>query len=807
MRALDRILQSASEHPTVIASSAEPGTSDDQPVLIRVADLRKTYQMGEIPVPVLNGVSFTIRRGEMVALMGASGSGKTTLMNILGCLDRPTSGEFWLDGQLMSELSANERAQVRASKIGFVFQNFNLLARTTAVNNVRMPMHYSGERISIAESHERATQLLSHFGLEHRQHHEPSQLSGGQQQRVAIARSLVNLPALVLADEPTGNLDSHTSVEILQTFQQLNAAGLTIILVTHDPKVASFAHRTIQLADGLIESDDGSPSSTPEPRILLADSDSGEAHCASGQSNTNGHAASDQDGSNSTNGSSQLLALNSPVATASLNPVAIAADKPSPRTEDPFSRPTEPPVLRRILPAMSLATLRTATTALHRNKMRSGLTTLGIVIGISAVIAMVEIGQGSSRAIRQTIATLGACVVQIDPSAISVGGVSTGAGGRATLTPGDCDAILRECPSVRWAAPSVDFRSQVVYGRRNWSPRNILGTTPAFLQIRDWPLDEGVPFTDNDVLRAAGVCLIGQTPARELFQGESPIGKSVRVMNVSLRVVGVLSSKGASMGGADQDDFFIAPLTTVKFRLSSVRNINTTSQPAAASSSPNQVNTLSKLYPTDQLQLYPQRSAAQLADTPQMTRFFDLDDIWVSAVSPEAIPSVISEASDLLRRRHRHQEDEPDDFRIRDLTEISQTLASTSELMTSLLICVAVISLVVGGVGIMNIMLVSVTERTREIGLRMAVGARASDILWQFLVEAVLVCLCGGIVGIVLGRGASMLVTTILQWPTMSSVPAVIAAFAVSLTVGVVFGYYPAWKASRLDPIDALRYE
>ena len=314
-----------------------------------------------------------------------------------------------------------------------------------------------------------------------------------------------------------------------------------------------------------------------------------------------------------------------------------------------------------------------------------------------------------------------------------------------------------------------------------------------------------MPFTDDDVRRAASVCLIGQTPARELFQGESPVGKTVRVKNVSLRVVGVLSRKGANVAGADQDDFFIAPLTTVKLRLSGIRN--TTSQTAVASSGPNQVNSLSQLYPTQQVTLYSQPTAAQILNMPQMKRFFDLDDIWVSADSPESVPLVISEVTNLLRERHQLGEGTPDDFRIRDLTEISSNLASTSKLMTDLLLCVAVISLVVGGVGIMNIMLVSVTERTREIGLRMAVGARGCDILWQFLVEAILVCLAGGAVGIVLGRGIAMTVTALLHWPTMPSLLAVIAAVAVSMIVGTVFGYYPAWKASRLDPIEALRYE
>jgi ABC-type antimicrobial peptide transport system permease subunit len=454
----------------------------------------------------------------------------------------------------------------------------------------------------------------------------------------------------------------------------------------------------------------------------------------------------------------------------------------------------------------SLRTLRLALRALRRNIMRASLTTLGIVIGVAAVIAMMEIGNGSSAAIQRTIASMGANNLLIRPGTAASGGVSFGAGSVKTLTPGDAEAIKKSCPAVASVAPVERVRTQVVYGNRNWVPMYIYGTTPDYLQVRDWAdLAEGDTFTDRDVRNASKVCLVGQTIVRELFGGQSPVGQELRIQNVAFRVIGVLRRKGANMVGMDQDDVVLAPWTTIKYRVagSSVASVN---QSAAAETGSTTVNTLSQLYPGRE-SLYPAPSATQQADTPLPVRFTNVDEIIAAARSGSQIKSAIQQIVTLLHERHRIHAGEADDFTIRDMTEMTRALSSTTDLMTRLLLAVAMISLLVGGVGIMNIMLVSVTERTREIGLRMAVGAEPGDILRQFLAEAVVLCLIGGAMGIVIGRGSSFLVRVVLNWPTAISVGAIVAAVLVSATVGIVFGYYPAWKASRLDPIEALRYE
>ena len=759
--------------------------------LLRLENITKTYHLGEIDVPVLKGISFTVERGELVALMGASGSGKSTLMNVLGCLDRPTSGKYWLDGQEISSLSANDRALVRTAKLGFVFQSFNLLPRTTAVNNVLMPLDYSTKAPPIRAAVERAHEILERVGLGDRLEHVPSQMSGGQQQRVAIARSLINEPALLLADEPTGNLDSQTSVEILEMFQQLNAAGLTVMLVTHDPKVAAYADRVIRVVDGLIVEDDHGGrtidvtrrSAPPKRERIDSVASLSQPH----------EVPAGADLSSSDGGGGTLVAVRERTAAVVAKPAAVAT-APAPVNS-----------VRMGLTALVPGPLRTAITALRRNKMRSALTALGVIIGVGAVIAMVEISQGSRTSLMQTMGTMGANTIMVRSGAAASGGISFGSGTLLTLTPGDSEEIEREASAIVAAAPVVQIQGQVVYGNRNWIPMNVMGTTPSYLSIRDWQeMTEGEMFDERDVRNANKVCVIGQTLVKELFDGRSPIGEDLRVKNVSLRVIGVLGLKGSNMMGMDQDDVLLAPWTTIKYRIADNSAAATTA--VASSSTSTEVNSLNELYPGSTA-LYPQQSATQLANTPQPVRFTNVDQISVKASSPEEISVAMDEITSILRQRHRIRAGQTDDFNLRDMSEMVKMMGSTSAMMGGLLMIVALISLVVGGVGIMNIMLVSVTERTREIGLRMAVGARSHHILRQFLIEAIMLCVLGGGIGILLGRAASYTVWLTMRWPVEASLPAIVGAFLVSATIGVAFGFYPAWKASRLDPIEALRYE
>ncbi len=401
--------------------------------------------------------------------------------------------------------------------------------------------------------------------------------------------------------------------------------------------------------------------------------------------------------------------------------------------------------------------IRVAFRALVRNKMRAALTMLGIIIGVSAVIAMVSIGQGASASVQAQIESIGTNLLFVSAGAQNVGGVRSGTGdtGTNTLTVEDLDAIKREVPSVSMVTPSVNARSQLVAGNMNWNTA-VTGVSEQYPEIRKWPVASGSFFTDADVRTAARVIVIGQTLSDNLFPGTDPIGQDIRVMNLPFRIVGVMARKGQDPQGRDQDDVAFAPYSTVQKKILG-------------------------------------RERIQIA--------------YVSAISQDATYTAQSQITDLLRQRHKLTASEPNDFTVRNMTDIAEAANETSKTMTILLACIAGVSLLVGGIGIMNIMLVSVTERTREIGIRMAIGARSSAVRSQFLIESIVLSLTGGTIGIILGVVLSLAIPAMLGWPTLVSMMAIVGSVVFSAAVGIFFGYYPARKAASLDPIEALRYE
>jgi putative ABC transport system permease protein len=399
--------------------------------------------------------------------------------------------------------------------------------------------------------------------------------------------------------------------------------------------------------------------------------------------------------------------------------------------------------------------LKVAFRALRRNKLRTALTMLGIIIGVGAVIAMVGIGNGAKAQVQARIAALGQNVIMVFSGSVNRGGVFTGFGGAGTLTVEDALAMEREVSGVSAVSPEVRSGAQIMAGNNNWST-SVMGEGVGYLTIRQWDLADGVMFTDADVRAAAKVCVLGKTTADKLFPEDDPVGKTIRIKNVPMKVLGVLRAKGASMFGSDQDDTILVPYTTGMKRFAGVTTLRS---------------------------------------------------INVQAATAEQMTEVQNGITELLRQRHRIQPGRDDDFMMRNQQEIAEAMSATTEVMTALLAAIASVSLLVGGIGIMNIMLVSVTERTREIGIRMAVGARGRDILLQFLIEAVVLSSTGGVLGILSGVGGAKLITMIKEWPTLVSAQSIVIAFAFSAAVGVFFGFYPARKASQLDPIDALRYE
>lgn len=648
--------------------------------MIRLEHIDKIYRMGRLEVAALRDISLSITAGEFVAITGHSGSGKSTLLHILGLLDRPTSGRFFFAGQDVSSLSDAQLAALRSGEIGFVFQQFHLLRRTNALDNVNLPLVYSPVHDEV-----RGMELLRKVGLADRARHRPSELSGGQQQRVAIARSLVRNPRVLLADEPTGNLDSASGGEIMTLFRELNAEGITVILVTHEPEIAALAKREIRIADGRVERDVGKS-------------------------------------------------------------VVVAVPELPAQVEG---------VVRRLSTMRRMQSyFHQAVRALLLNKMRTFLSAIGIIIGVGAVIGMLSLGKGAQASIANQLSGMGSNRLSIRPEAQSIAGVAQQIGGVSRITQDQAEEILARVPLVKAAAANVRGRGQVVWRNAN-ANTEIIGTMPGYSDIYNAPAVAGRFFTADENRRRERVALLGRTVAEKVFGNANPVGETIKLNKVPFRVIGVLKPRG-DQGPWDADDVVLIPLQTAMYRVMGKNYVDTIDVAVRDSNM------------VDQAQ----------------AQIFGLFPSWPKA------PGVIGEG-----------------FRVSNFASMQEAFTSIIRSVSILLAVVAAISLVVGGIGVMNIMLVSVTERTREIGLRKALGANNGDILAQFLVEAVTLCLGGGAIGLGLGvllTYGGMLLT---GWSLTVTAGSVVLAVGFSVAVGLVFGIWPARKASLLNPIEALRHE
>ncbi|MDD5227000.1 MAG: ABC transporter permease [Candidatus Omnitrophica bacterium] len=653
--------------------------------LLEAENITKTYRIGEVDVRALQGVSLTIEAGEFVAIMGPSGSGKSTLMHLLGFLDTPDSGNFRLMGKDTAHLKEEEYAFLRNRVIGFVFQQFNLMTRSTALENVCLPLLYSEDR---AGDLERSQTMLGKVGLADRVKHRPNELSGGQQQRVAIARALVNKPLMILADEPTGNLDSKSGKEIMEIFKELHSQRMTIVLVTHDENVGNAAERIIRMHDGKIVSDEKRPDFKRKEIPLEA----------------------------------------------------------QPRLQN-FSKE------KKYNSEEFIEHFKQACRMIASNKLRSFLSMLGVLIGVACVITMLALGRGARESITEQLSRLGSNLLSVRPGSVKVHGVSTEAGAATRLDFEDVKAI-QDIAYVKKVSPQVTGQGQLVYGNKNWSTQ-VMGVTPDYASVRNQEPVSGRFFTADENQTRQRLVLIGQTVQRELFGSEDPIGQTIKINRVNFRVLGILPSLGAN-ASHDQDDVVVIPLMTAMRRL------------------------MGKDY---------------------------LDQIDVEIADLKEMPTAQEAINAMIIRRHHLTPDRYDSLNIRNYADIQQALSSTTQTFSVLLGCVAAISLVVGGIGIMNIMLVSVKERTREIGLRKAIGATPRDILMQFLVEAVVVTFIGGLAGILLAALISWIIAAIAHWKMIITLSSLLLAFFCSASVGIIFGLWPAKQAAALDPIRALRYE